>query len=283
VVGATAPQQLLLLGWRGREAEARGVAASIMREATARGQGKIVAFAHEALAVLELGLGNYHAALAASRSVFDDDPLYLGTQVLPELIEAAVRSGELDTAAVALDRLAVRASASGSELALGMLARSRALVAEDAEAERWYTEAIERLKRPDAAPQLARAHLLYGEWLRRRRRRRDARDQLRTAHEMFDAIGAGAFARRASVELLATGERARKRSVETVDDLTAQEAQVARLATEGASNPEIAAQLFISPSTVSYHLRKVYRKLGINSRGQLWGLAESAPDWVEAA
>ena len=160
-------------------------------------------------------------------------------------------------------------TAGGTPLALGLLARSRALLAGDAGAEPLYEEAIAHLQQCRARPQLARAHLVYGEWLRRQRRRRDARHQLRTAHEMFTATGAEAFAERARIELLATGERARQRTAATEIELTAQEAQIARLVSQGGSNRDIAAQLFLSPSTVDYHLRKVFRKTGVTSRTQL--------------
>ncbi len=173
-------------------------------------------------------------------------------------------------AEAALGRLAERAlAAARTPLALGLLARSRALLARDADAEALYYQAIGHLNQCRAVPHLARAHLLYGEWLRRQRRRRDARGQLRTAHEMFSSMGAGAFAERARIELLATGERARQRTVGTEHVLTAQEAQIARLVSEGGSNQDIAAQLFLSPSTVDYHLRKVFRKTGVTSRTQL--------------
>jgi DNA-binding CsgD family transcriptional regulator len=267
-LGATAGG-LLALAWRGNEAAARPAAAETASEATEHGRGVGVVFAQHALTVLELGLGNYDAALSAARTVVDDDPLYWGGQTLAELIEAAVRSGERDEAAAALRQLAERANATGTAWALGLLARSQALLAADADAEALYVDAIARLKRSRVTPQLGRAYLLYGEWLRRRRRRRDAREQLRVAHQMLESMGAAAFAERARVELLATGERARKRSAETRDELTPQEAQIARLAADGASNPEIAAQLFISASTVEYHLRKVFRKLDLNSRTQL--------------
>ena len=189
--------------------------------------------------------------------------------MLPELVEAAARCGETELAEAALGRLAERALASGTPLALGLLARSRALLAGDADAQQLYEEAIEHLGQCRSVPQLARAHLVYGEWLRRQRRRRDAREQLRTAHEMFVSMGAEAFAERARVELLATGERARQRSAPAAEELTPQEAQIARLVSQGDSNRDIAAQLFLSPSTVDYHLRKVFRKTGVTSRTQL--------------
>ena len=169
----------------------------------------------------------------------------------------------------ALQRLEDRATATGTPLALGLLARSRALLAAPAEARQEYEEALHLLGRTRTAPQLARAHLLYGEWLRRQRRRREARDQLRTALDMFDAMGLPCFAERARVELRATGERARKRELGTPEELTPQEAQIAALVSRGEANREIAAQLFVSPSTVEYHLRKVFRKLGVTSRTQL--------------
>ena len=195
--------------------------------------------------------------------------------ILPEIVEAGARCGNHQAAAAALDRLSDRALAGGAPLGLGLLARSRALLAEDPCAEGFYKEAIEHLERCDTAPELARAHLLYGEWLRRQRRRSDARDQLRIAHAMFDSMGAEAFAGRARIELLATGEHPRQRIDQTRDELTPHEERIARLASEGASNQEIAAQLFISPSTVAYHLRKVFVKLNVRSRAQL---ARSMPD-----
>jgi DNA-binding CsgD family transcriptional regulator len=188
---------------------------------------------------------------------------------LVELIEAAVRSRKAALAADALGQLSQTTAASGTDWALGVEARSRALLTDGEAAEPLYRQAIERLDRTRIRVELARAHLVYGEWLRRDRRRLDAREQLRTAHELFTEFGMEAFAERARVELEATGEHARKRTVETRDDLTPQEAQISRLAAEGATNQEIAAQLFISPSTVDYHLRKVFRKLGIKSRRQL--------------
>jgi DNA-binding CsgD family transcriptional regulator len=190
-----------------------------------------------------------------------------------ELIEAAARSGRSDMAADALRGLAEITTASGTDWALGIEARSRALLADGDTAERFYRESIERLGRTRIRADLARAHLLYGEWLRRERRRIDARAQLRIAHDMLDTMGMEAFAERARRELQATGETARKRSVTTDDEqLTAQEGQIARMARDGLSNPEIAARLFISPRTVQYHLRKVFTKLGIESRSQLDGV-----------
>jgi DNA-binding CsgD family transcriptional regulator len=186
-----------------------------------------------------------------------------------ELIEAAVRCGERPLAERALERLAVTTRASGTDWALGVEARSRALLSDGDAADRVYREAIERLGRTRLRLQLARAHLVYGEWLRRERRRLDARKQLRTALEMFRSMGTEGFAARAERELLATGERVRKRIVDTRDDLTAQEGQIARFARDGLSNPEIGERLFISPHTVAYHLRKVFSKLDISSRSQL--------------
>ena len=186
--------------------------------------------------------------------------------------EAAARSGKRETAVAALERLSLSTRAGGTNWALGIEARSRALVSEDDAAEALYREAVDRLGRTRVRVELARAHLLYGEWLRRESRRMDAREQLRNAHEMFTAMGIAGFAERARRELLATGETVRKRSPETRDDLTAQEAQIARLASDGRTNPEIGAELFISPRTVEWHLRKVFAKLDVSSRKQLRGV-----------
>ncbi len=215
------------------------------------------------------GLGRYPDALAAARRVVDLGELVPVNWALPELIEAAVRAGAPEHAAEADRRLTDRSRASGTEWALGIAARSHALLVDDGRAEDLYAEAIERLGRTRVAVDLARAHLLYGEWLRRQTRRADARKGLRIAHEMFTDFGMEAFAERARIELQATGERARKRTPETVDQLTPQESQVSRLAAQGHTNREIAAQLFISPHTVEYHLRKAFRKLDIKSRAQL--------------
>jgi DNA-binding CsgD family transcriptional regulator len=269
VLGDTVPQQLILTAWQGRESQTRTAAASAIREGIDRSQGKKVTFAQMALAVLELGLGHYQAAFSSALCVYEDDPLYLATLSLPDLVEAGVRSANRPAAEAALNRLSERTAANRTPLGLGWLARSRALLASDTDADRLYQQAIEHLYRSGARPDLGRAHLVYGEWLRRQRRRRQARDELRIAHDLFESIGAEGFAERARIELQATGERARKRSVETLCDLTPREAQIAWLAVDGSSNADIAAQLFLSPSTVEYHLRKVFRKLGLTSRVQL--------------
>jgi DNA-binding CsgD family transcriptional regulator len=190
---------------------------------------------------------------------------------LVELIEAAVRSGETERAANALERLSEATRATGTDWGAGVQARSHALLSRDDGAEELYRGAIERLARTRIRPQLARAHLVYGEWLRRENRRVEARHHLRVAYGMLDAMGVGAFADRARRELLATGETVRKRTVETLTELTAQEAHIARLAVEGHTNPEIGAQLFISARTVEWHLRKVFAKIGIGSRRELRG------------
>ncbi len=269
IAGTAGVAEMYELAWRGRETDTRRVAAAVTREATGAGRSGQSITAQYCLTVLELGLGNYQAALQCALAGYDDDAPFFGTQVLPELVEAAARYGESRLADAALGRLAERAEAAGTPLALGLLARSRALLAADADAEGLYEEAVKHLEQCLSVPQLARAHLVYGEWLRRQRRRRDAREQLRTAHEMFTAMGAEAFAERARTELLATGEHARQRSAGTENELTPQEAQIARLVSQGESNRDIAAQLFLSPSTVDYHLRKVFRKTGVTSRTQL--------------
>jgi DNA-binding CsgD family transcriptional regulator len=264
------PAEVIASAWRGRSEETRDLADACMREAFARERGLYVAFAHLAIAVLEVGLGQYEPALTAARAACDEAGLYVLTPALPELIEAAARAGEREVAVTAVAQLSERARGSATDWALGTLARSRALLEDGAPAEELYREAIERLRASRAAPQLARAHLLYGEWLRRERRRREAREQLRSARDMFIFMGAHAFAERARVELTATGEHARRRVADAPADLlTAQEARIARLVSEGATNAVIAAQLFISPRTVEYHLHKAFRKLGVSSRTQL--------------
>jgi DNA-binding CsgD family transcriptional regulator len=269
--GAHESMHLAMLTWRGLEEEARGLAGAVRADAVARGQGFAVSIAQFNVMALELGHGRYEEARVCGLEVFKADALYIGSIQLADLIEAAARCDDVDTAHAALERLSERALASGTPWGLGLLARGRALLAGGDDAEAFYEEALEQLERSGVVVDVARTRLLYGEWLRRRRRRRDARMQLRLAHDMFQATGGGAFAHRARVELLATGEHARARVSETLDELTPQEKQIAQLAAEGESNAEIAAQLFISPHTVAYHLRKVYSKLGVSSRNQLAG------------
>jgi DNA-binding CsgD family transcriptional regulator len=256
--------------FQGREAEAAQLIETATNEVMSRGESPGLTFIQFATAVLYNGMGRYEEALATTRRAGEaTHPSWWRNWGLVELIEAAARSGEAEVAADALGRLSQTTSVSGTDWALGIEARSRALLTEGDAAESLYRQAIERLERTRIRVELARVHLLYGEWLRRERRRLDAREQLRAAHELFTEFGMGAFAERARVELEATGEHARKRTVETRDDLTPQEAQISRLAAEGATNQEIAGQLFISPSTVDYHLRKAFRKLGVKSRHQL--------------
>jgi DNA-binding CsgD family transcriptional regulator len=261
---------LLVAAWRGQDAEASRLIAADPTDPTVHGDGQWLTAAAWASAVLNNGLSRYDEALAAAEHASaDPDELGLATWALAELIEAAARTGALDRASSALRRLSTATGAAATDWALGIQVRSTALVSGDEHAERLYLQAIERLSRTRIRAELARAHLLYGEWLRRQGRRRDAREQLRTAYRMLDAMGMAGFAERARKELAATGETARKRTVETVNELTAQEEQIARLARTGCSNPEISAQLFISPRTVEWHLRKVFTKLGISSRKEL--------------
>jgi DNA-binding NarL/FixJ family response regulator len=228
--------------------------------------------------VLYNGVGRFADALVAAQRVSEHpEELVFATWGLVELVEAATRSGKPDVAADALRQLSEATSTAGTDWALGVEAGARALVSEDEVAEDLYREAIERLARTRARAWLARGHLLYGEWLRRQGRRLDAREQLRTAHDMLAAMGAEAFAERAARELLATGETAPKLTVETSSGLTAQESQIARLARDGLSNPEIGARLFISPRTVEYHLHKVFGKLDISSRTELGGALPGEP------
>jgi DNA-binding CsgD family transcriptional regulator len=259
-----------LLAWQGREAEVREAVSILTGEfAVAIGAGAGVNVARLALATLENGLRHYGEALTAASPLFDDDIPPDGNLILPEIVEAGVRSGNNSVAAAALDRLDERARISGTPWAFGLLARSRALLAADDDAEALYMEAIEQLDGSPVAAESARAHLLYGEWLRRQKRRIDARRELRTAHQLFSTMGARAFEERARLELAATGAHARERSAVTALDLTPQESQIARLAARGDSNAEIASKLYISPNTVDYHLRKVYRKLALRSRRDL--------------
>jgi DNA-binding CsgD family transcriptional regulator len=264
---------LTLAAFRGREAQTSELIETSTRDLVRRGEGVGLTFVHWAAAVLYNGLGRYEDALAAAQRAGEDPHEQLfSLWAAVELIEAAIRSGVPEHAARALERLSKSTRASGSDWALGIEACARALVSNGERAERHYREAIDRLGRTRVRVELARAHLLYGEWLRRERRRTGAREQLRIAHDMFATMGADAFAARAERELLATGETVRKRALETSSELTAQEAQVARLARDGLSNPEIGSRLFISPRTVQYHLRKVFAKLDITSRTQLDGV-----------
>ena len=257
---------LLLAGWRGQTS---GQFEAGMQDAAARGEGLAMASVEFATAVLHNGLGHYKTALAAAQQACEHDELGFGVWVLPELIEAGVRSGQNEAAAAALRQLTERTSLSASQWARGIEARSRALMADGQTAEDLYQEAITQLGRSRMTVHLARAHLIYGEWLRRQNRRADARGQLRTAHQMLAAMGADGFAERAARELRATGERVRSRTTGSPVQLTARETQIARLAGNGQPNREIAAQLFISPHTVEYHLHKIFAKLAISSRNQL--------------
>ena len=269
---------LQLAAWQGDEVKTTALIEGTLMTVVNRGAELALASIDYATALLYNALGRYEKALAAAQQASEHPQELLSTLVLPELIEAAVRSGQAARAAAALDLLVETTRASGTDWALGTEARSRALLSRNQAAEDLYREAIDRLGRTDLRVELARAHLLYGEWLRRQHRRGDARDQLRVAYGIFVSAGAGAFAERARIELRATGERAPKRTAETRDVLTNREAHIARLAGQGASNPEIAAQLFISPATVAYHLRKVFAKLGITSRGQLASALPAQPD-----
>jgi DNA-binding CsgD family transcriptional regulator len=274
--------EIMLAALRGREQELSALVDDFTWDATARGEGFALAFAAQARAVLYNGLGRYEAAFAAVREAVDVAPYSeLGSQrAMAELVEAAARVGERGIAERALERLTLTTEHSGSDWALAVAARSLALLSDGDEADHLYQQAIERLRHTRGRVQLARSHLLYGEWLRRERRRIDARDQLRTALELFTGMGGEAFAARAERELLATGERVRKRRIETRDELTAQETRIAQLARDGLSNAAIGQRLFISQHTVAYHLRKVFSKLNITSRNQL---ARVLPDSVSTA
>jgi DNA-binding CsgD family transcriptional regulator len=266
---------LLRFAWRGRETEASSFIESAIDGATARGEGMGVTAALMARAVLYNGLGRHAEALVAAErgSEYFEDLAY-GNQCLVELVEAASHCRQLDQARDAVERLA--AWTSGSDWALGIEARCRALVSDGTEAERLHRQAVSLLGRTRVRVEAARAHLLYGEWLRRERRRLDAREQLRQAHDMFTAMGVEGFAERSRRELAATGERARKRTVVISGQLTNREAQIARLARDGLTNPEIGTRLFLSPRTVEYHLGNIFAKLGITSRVEL-GRALAGP------
>jgi DNA-binding CsgD family transcriptional regulator len=259
-----------LTAFQGREPDTSALIETATKDAQRSGEGGGLSHVRWVTAVLCNGLGRYEEALAIAQPASEDSPAQqFSIWGLVELIEAAARSGAPERAASALKLLSETTRACGTDWALGIEARSRALVSDGEDAENLYRKAIDRLGRARLRVELARAHLLYGEWLRRHRRRRDARDQLGRAYEIFDSAGAAAFAERTRIELRASGGQARERAAEMRDPLTAQEAVIARLAGDGASNPEIAAQLFISRATVAYHLRKVFTKLSVSSRSQL--------------
>jgi len=266
---------LKMAAWRGDQAGMQAIADGALPGAMTRGEGLSLGLLSWMTALLHNGHGQYGAALVAAQRACEHEDVIAYGWALVELVEAAVRVGRRDEADAGLDRLSERTRASGTEWALGIEAGSRALLSEGADAEPLFREAVERLARSRGVVHLARARLLYGEWLRRENRRVDAREQLRVAHEMFSGIGAEGFAERARHELSATGETARRRTDDARAVLTPQEAHIARLARDGLSNPEIGAQLFISPRTVQYHLRKVFLKLDITSRSQLSRLPAS--------
>ena len=271
---------LWLAGFRGTEAEATPLIEAVIKDSRATGQGLAIQESQRFSAVLHNGLGHYETAVGQAQQASEQAPeLFTSMWALPELIEAASRTGQTRLAADALGRLAEATSAGQTDWGQGIYSRSRALLSDGADAEGWYRDAVDRLSRTGFRPELARAHLLYGEWLRREGRRTDARAQLRTAYDMCAAIGMEAFAERARRELLAVGETVRTRTAEPYDQLTPQEAQIARLARAGMSNAEIAAQLFLSARTVEWHLRKVFAKLEISSRRQL---EQALPDGASA-
>jgi DNA-binding CsgD family transcriptional regulator len=279
-VGISSRSDGLLLALGGRPSEARAVGVTQVHESTARGQGWLADVGRHIVAVADMSDGHYDAAVTAALPVIEDDSAFTAEWTLPELVEAATRSGDRDVAARAFETLSERALAAGTPWGLGLRARCQALLADGADAEDAYREAISQLRHSRALVDLARTHLLYGQWLRRAKRRRDARHQLRTAHDMFTAMGAEGFAGQAAAELRASGERAHARGPQATFNLTPREASVAELAAEGSSNNEIAAQLFISPNTVEYHLGKVFRKLHVTSRGQLARRLGTAADDV---
>ena len=257
---------MTLAAWRGQEARTIELIERQMAQSNTRGLGRMTHFATYTAAVLNNGIGRYDAALEAAQRAFEREQIGYMVFVIPELAEAASRTGETAVLETALAWMAERTAHTTSDWALGMEARVRALASGD---ERCFRESIERLGRTRLRLEVARAQLLYGEWLRREGRRVDAREQLRVAREGFLAAGADGFAERARHELLATGEKVRKRRDDTRDELTPQEQHIARLAREGMTNPQIGAELFLSPRTVEWHLKKVFAKLGITSRRAL--------------
>jgi DNA-binding CsgD family transcriptional regulator len=261
--------ELALTAFQGREAEATALIRDTVQTAQANGQGRIVSFATYASAVLYNGVGRYDTARDAAIKVIDRNVIGYGSVVVGELAEAASRTGDHDLVQHALSWISERTAAYPNDWSSGLQARIRALGSNGDDADRQYRESISLLANTRLRTQLARGHLLYGEWLRREHRRVDARKQLEIAHELLATMGLEAFAARAARELEATGATARKRNNTTRDQLTAQERRIARLAGEGFTNPEIAAQLFLSTKTIEWHLRKVFTKLAIRSRVQL--------------
>jgi DNA-binding CsgD family transcriptional regulator len=269
MIGAVPPGEVMVAALRGEEDRARNLAAAVTRHATEHRLGMLADRAAHGLGVLEIGHGRYAEAMGYLQFALDVPYSFVSTSALPDLAEAAARGDEPALAERAADQLSRSTVASGTPFALGVEARTRALLAAATDVDELYGAAIGHLRQTRAVVHLARTHLLYGEWLRRQRRRREARQELRVAHEMFGSLGAAAFAERARAELEATGEHARRRTVEAADSLTPQEARIARLAAEGASNPDIADQLYVSRRTVESHLTKIYTKLGVSSRTQL--------------
>jgi DNA-binding CsgD family transcriptional regulator len=275
VLGVNSRSNGVVLAYRGDLTEARATGLAQVRESADRGQGGPADIGRYIATMADLFSGDYAAASSSGLTVFENDPAYTVEGTLPELTEAALRAGKREVAAAAYETLSRRALAAATPWGLGLRARCAALLADGGEAEDFYRESISQLERCQMAVDLARTHLLYGQWLRQAKRRRDAGAELRTAHDMFARMGAERFADLAAAELRATGEHARARAPQTVVDLTPHESRIANLAAAGASNSEIAAQLFISPSTVDYHLRKVFRKLNVTSRTQLAGRRKS--------
>jgi ATP/maltotriose-dependent transcriptional regulator MalT len=266
----------MLDAFRGDEAEASALLAATADDAAAHGQGRIVTFADYAAAVLYNGLGDHAHALESARRVFQRDVLGYQTLAAPELAEAASRAGDDDALIEIRAWVSARAGATPTDWALGIDARVQALASAGSVAESHYRESIERLSKTSLRVELARARLLYGEWLRRAGRRADSREHLRIAHDMLAAMGLAAFAERARRELLATGEKIRKRAEPAVGSLTSQEVQIARLVRRGLSNPEIGTRLFLSPRTVEWHLRNIFGKVGVSSRRQLRDLDDAS-------
>ena len=270
--------QSYLTAYRGQEKLCLAAVQTTIDGATSRGEGFDFTVAMYAKSILHNGLGQYAEALDAAAAGAQYDDVGMCGYVLVELVEAAARCGESGIAADALRRLVERTEVSGTETALGVAARSRALLADGpAAADADYQSAIARLQNSPAVVYLARTHLVYGEWLRREKRRADARSQLRIAHDMFTQMGADGFAHRARRELGATGETVHTRPTTITVDLTTQESHIARLAREGYTNPEIAGQLFISPRTVEWHLGKIFAKLGVTSRRELRNVSLDLP------